>query len=271
MREIYGNSLEGYSFADLHMHTTGSLDVVRKGNGLAPHEAVLSAERAGLAVLAITDHDNLESAYLGYEFAISEGLEVELIPGMEISTLDGHLIALYLTSPVNKGLSMAETINQIHQQDGIAITPHPFRRVPLSAKRRTITDIIRSSDPDVYFDGFEIYNTGVEDVAGRRKATTNTNPFSQQFHNKHRNDLGAPIGSSDGHRMTVGRGVTAFQGSLKDAIKNSQTMAVAMEFEDNRQLVLNAIELFGEQRVLDELTFSQFEERYRKLTPNETS
>lgn len=264
MKEIHGNSLEGYIFADLHMHTTGSLDVVRKANGLAPHEAVLSAELAGLSALAITDHDNLDSAYQGYEFAMKEGLEVMLIPGMEITTRDGHLVGLYLTSPVEKGLPMTVSIRRIHEQKGIAIAPHPFFRILNSPKRRAISDVIRSNDPDVYFDGFETHNTGVEDVAGRRKITTNSNPFAQRFYNNHPKDLGAPIGSSDGHRMTVGRGVTAFKGDVKDAIKNSRTMAVAMEFEDNRQLVLNAIELFGEKRVLGELTVTQFEERYKK-------
>lgn len=264
MKEVFGRSIDGYSFADLHMHTTGSLDVSRRTNGLKPHEAALSAEEATLTSLAVTDHDNLASSYEAYDFAEKENLNVEIIPGMEITTTEGHLIGLYLTSPIDKNLGMEESIRQIHLQKGIALAPHPFFVILRSPKRRVISHIMRSTDAQVYFDGFEIYNTGVEDASGRKKTIRDTNSFAQRLYANHKVALGAPIGSSDGHRMTVGRGLTAFKGNLCDAIKERSTLAVAMEFEDNRRLVLNAVKLFGQERVLGGLTLEEFEERYKR-------
>lgn len=265
MKEIYGRSLEGYNFADLHMHTMGSPDVRRRTNGLSPHEAVLSAEEAGLVSLSITDHDNLPSSYEAYNFSQKENLHVEVIPGMEVTTSEGHLIGLYLTSPIERNQDMTESIRQIHRQKGLAIAPHPFFVILRSPKRRIVSKIMRSNDPEVYFDGFETYNTGVEDVSGRKKSIRDTNPFAQRLYANHEAGLGASIGSSDGHRMTVGRGLTAFKGNLTDAIKNRTTMAVVMEFEDNRRLVLNAVKLFGEKRVLGNMTLAEFEERYSRV------
>ena len=263
MKEVNGRDITGMSFADLHMHTTGSLDVRRRANGLSPHEAVLSAEKAGLSALAITDHDNIESSLEALFFAQKENLRVEIIPGVEITTKDGHLIGLYLNDPTERGTGMVDAIRQIHKQGGLAIVPHPFFRILRSAKRRIISDIIRSNDPEIYFDGFEIHNTGVEDSASRKKGIRDTNNFAQRLYANHAVQLGAPIGSSDGHRMTVGRGLTAYKGNLKTAIKNRETMAVTMGPEDNRRLILNAIELFGEKRVLGGTTFQEFEEKYK--------
>ena len=68
-------------FADLHLHTTAS-----DGN-LKPREVVARAKKAGFAVIAITDHDSLD----GLEEAMwaAEEYGIEVIPGLELSALDG--------------------------------------------------------------------------------------------------------------------------------------------------------------------------------------
>jgi len=66
-------------YADLHVHTTAS-------DGLhTPEEVVRMASEAGLAAVAITDHDTTE----GITRAIAEGerVGVTVIPGVEISTV----------------------------------------------------------------------------------------------------------------------------------------------------------------------------------------
>lgn len=64
---------------DLHIHTTAS------DGSLAPQEVVRRARRAGLAAIAITDHDTVE----GVRQLISHGLPDDLgfITGVEISSL----------------------------------------------------------------------------------------------------------------------------------------------------------------------------------------
>ena len=63
---------------DLHIHTTAS------DGTMSPEELVGRAKRAGLGVLAVTDHDTMA----GVDSAVSAGaaLGVEVIPGIEIST-----------------------------------------------------------------------------------------------------------------------------------------------------------------------------------------
>lgn len=268
MHEINGADIAGYSFADLHMHTTGSLDVRRRANGLTPQEAVLSGVSAGLSALAITDHDNLSSAYEAWNFATRQNLPIELIPGVEVTTRDGHLIGLHLTSPIRPGLSMAESVRLIHGQLGLAILPHPGHKHPLTGRKSSlffeeIERMQEEGDPDMYFDGIELYSTGVVDASRRHRSYVNTNPKAQELYRGNSHKLGSPIGSSDGHRMTVGRGLTAYKGDLVEAIKNRETMAVAMDFEDNHHLVGNAAHLFGKERVLGKLTYEQFAERYK--------
>lgn len=97
---------------DLHVHTDRSRD------GFTALKELPSICRArGIDGIAITDHnylcDDLPDGIIG-------------IPGIEISSSDGHVVGLGLSSHVPKGLSADETINKIHRLGGIAIVPHPY-------------------------------------------------------------------------------------------------------------------------------------------------
>jgi len=85
--------------ADLHMHTIYSYD------GTASVSAVLTrAKQVGLDVIAITDHDEIKGALKALELAPSYGIEV--IPGIEITTAEGDLLALNITEAVEPNLSL---------------------------------------------------------------------------------------------------------------------------------------------------------------------
>jgi hypothetical protein len=79
-------------FCDLHIHTSFSDGIHR------PTEVVEMCKHAGLAALAITDHDSVE----GVEEAshAGESLGLEVIPGVEISADNGpleiHLLGYFL-------------------------------------------------------------------------------------------------------------------------------------------------------------------------------
>ncbi|MFC2058413.1 PHP domain-containing protein [Chloroflexota bacterium] len=64
--------------ADLHLHTTAS------DGKLSPEEVVRRAEKLGLSVIAITDHDSVSGIPSALEAARNSNLLV--IPGVEIST-----------------------------------------------------------------------------------------------------------------------------------------------------------------------------------------
>ncbi len=114
--------------ADLHIHTMAS-------DGTAGVAQVLArAEEARLDVIAITDHDRIDAARAAQAMAIKNKLRVQVIIGEEISTLQGHVLGLFLEERVRPLRSLRRTIAEIHEQGGIAIPAHPLFPHPLCAQ-----------------------------------------------------------------------------------------------------------------------------------------
>ncbi|MFC4246664.1 PHP domain-containing protein [Natribaculum luteum] len=106
--------------ADLHIHTSKSYDSLQ-----SPEIVARYAEQAGLDAIAITDHN----AYGAHEEVRSKTDSVLVIPGQEIRTSDyDDLVGLFLDQPV-ESTTFTSAIDEIHRQDGIAILPHPYRKV----------------------------------------------------------------------------------------------------------------------------------------------
>lgn len=77
---------------DLHVHTPGSSDADPADFG-SPEEIVNAAIEAGLAAIAVTDHNTAEWCDRIGEAARATPLIV--LPGVEISTAEGHLLAVW--------------------------------------------------------------------------------------------------------------------------------------------------------------------------------
>ena len=118
--------------ADLHIHTVYSWD------GTCAVEAVLkqAAHVAHLDVIAITDHDEICGALEAEELAFRYGIEV--IPGSEISTADGHLLALFIREKIPAGLSLVETVLRVHEKGGLCVVPHPEAKGTPSINRTVL-------------------------------------------------------------------------------------------------------------------------------------
>lgn len=97
---------------DLHVHTTNSKD-----GHIPPKLLPKLISRKGLDGIAVTDH--------GVPFK-PPGDEVLIIPGIEVSTKDGHLVALGVEGPIEGGLSAVETAEKIRESSGLIIIPHPY-------------------------------------------------------------------------------------------------------------------------------------------------
>lgn len=105
--------------ADLHIHTIHSYD------GTASVPAVLTrARQIGLDVIAITDHDEITGSLKALELAPRYG--VEILPGMEVTTAEGDLLALNIMQKVERGLPLVETVLRVGEQGGFCIAPHPM-------------------------------------------------------------------------------------------------------------------------------------------------
>jgi len=109
--------------ADLHMHTNHSHDCSIEPAALLDH-----AEAEGLGAIAVTDHNVFTGALEAVELA--RGRELIVIPGEEVKTdRDGEVIGLFLQSEIPRGMTFADTVAAIREQQGVVYVPHPFDRM----------------------------------------------------------------------------------------------------------------------------------------------
>lgn len=106
---------------DLHIHSNYSDD----GKG-SPEEIIKVVKKKGLDGLAITDHNTVKGGLEALKFASADFV---IIPGVEISTYDGHIIALNVKENIPKGLTASETVDKILDVNGVPIVPHLFRNM----------------------------------------------------------------------------------------------------------------------------------------------
>ncbi|HVM71048.1 MAG TPA: PHP domain-containing protein [Anaerolineales bacterium] len=197
--------------ADLHIHTIYSWD------GTCSVEAVLkrAADQAHLDVIAITDHDEVDGALLAKEIAPAYGLDV--IPGSEISTAEGHLIALFIRQKIPAGLSLAESVIRVGEQDGLCIAAHPAARGTPSLSEAAIRKALQDPKVARILVGMEVFNAGIVHRKGNLHAQAMARSLPL-----------APVGSSDSHVIwTIGKGMTDFQGKtagdLRTALEDRAT------------------------------------------------
>lgn len=111
--------------AELHCHSIYSTGTKILSEGADyPKDIIKQAKRLGIGVLAITDHDNMEAFPKAKPYAKKAG--ITLIPAAEITTHDGHMLALGISEPIKPKLSVEESIYQVHKQGGLTIAAHPF-------------------------------------------------------------------------------------------------------------------------------------------------
>ena len=82
--------------ADLHVHTTYSSDSL-----ITPKDLVFYAKKNGLNAVAVTDHNYLDGAIK----IAKETKDFLVIPGMEVSSGEGHIVALNVNELIPKGLN----------------------------------------------------------------------------------------------------------------------------------------------------------------------
>jgi predicted metal-dependent phosphoesterase TrpH/glycosyltransferase involved in cell wall biosynthesis len=131
---------------DLHMHTNHSHDC-----SIDPAELVEHAESEGLGAIAVTDHNVFGGALETVELA--RGRDLIVIPGEEVKTdRDGEVIGLFLREEIPRGMSFADTLAAIREQDGVVYVPHPFDRMHAIPSPATLHHHL----PEI--DVLEVYN-----------------------------------------------------------------------------------------------------------------
>jgi len=153
---------------ELHCHSHYSKGSIIHCEGLnSPREIIKAAKKIGLGAVAITDHKVTDSWDPARKEAKKQG--IIFIPGMEIQTIEGHIIGLGLNEPVKNYLSVEETVDIIHKQGGLSVAPHPF-----DILGKGIGDYIKEVD---VVEVFSSLNLDISNHIARVKAKMLNKPF----------------------------------------------------------------------------------------------
>ena len=173
---------------DLHVHSRYSVD-----SRLSFEQILERITYQGLQGFALTDHnttegwaqlERLRSSYPGFWF----------VPGVEISTQEGHLLAYGLRESPPPNRSLAETVDRVTALGGVSVLAHPFRWMHGVGRRVAEAAHVQGIEGRNGKNS-ELANTRAELLAARRSI--------------------ASTGGSDAHEpRLVGRAFTEFTGDI---------------------------------------------------------
>ncbi len=205
---------------DLHVHSKYSED----GIG-TPKELIKSLKKKGLQGMAITDHNNIEGCIKTLKIAPKDFI---VIPGIEISTLDGHILALNVKKKIPRKLSIEETVDIIIDEGGIPIVPHLFRN--MSGIKKTKLKILQKK-----IQAIEVFNS-----CSQPKTNLKTAKIATEF------NLGGTGGSDTHDPLYAGYGYTYFDttdfrtDTILSEITKKKTwgegITIPLEYRRNRML-----------------------------------
>jgi predicted metal-dependent phosphoesterase TrpH len=189
---------------DLHVHTNCSRD------GESSVEDILArAQAKKLDAIAITDHDTCE----GIAAAEAVGSGIIIIPGVEVSTRQGHLIVLGVREPLPAGRHVMETIRLARSLGAVTIIPHPYHMWRHGVARRVPESIGA-------VDAIEVFNSRYIVGSANRRAARVARKVKV-----------AAVGGSDAHNARfIGFGYTLVAAepvvaSILSAIREGKTVA----------------------------------------------
>ena len=178
---------------DLHTHSFFSGDGVS-----SPEKLIESARRKGLHGFAITDHNTCDAVYYMLDKGLmrEDGLPVDgllILPGVEVTTEEGHLLCIGTTLPNLKGVPAAEVCQVIHEHGGLAIPPHPYDLFRAGIRQSVLETL--------EIDGLEVFNA----------ATTLKRYNRQAFEYAEMRGLPMTAGSDAHHEAAIGTAYTILQ------------------------------------------------------------
>src|ERR1700694_3006149 len=191
--------------ADPHCHPTASDGMV------TPQELVGAAVDAHVDLIAVTDHDTMASVKEVQQLGAEAGLTV--VAGQEITTkwpAQTHVMGWFLEKPVKRGMTLEDSVAAIHDQNGLAIIPHPFMPVYFGSIQ---PGMLRKLLERHHVDGIEMMFT--VPIGARRRRQLD------EFYERNSERLGAAVGGSDCHfgAHDMGRVLTAYDGDFRTAVQ----------------------------------------------------
>lgn len=175
---------------DLHCHSFFSGDGVS-----SPEDIIASARKKGLHGFALTDHNTSD----GCRYLLDKGLMREdgqpvdgflIIPGVEVTTAEGHLLCLGVILPYLKGTPAIEVCKMVREMGGVAIPPHPY-------------DLFRAGIREAVLDTLEIDALEVFNAA-----TTLKRYNERAYEYAQKRNLPMTAGSDAHHHAAIGTAYT---------------------------------------------------------------
>jgi hypothetical protein len=111
---------------DIAIYTITSFDSVMSVENL-----ILAANRRNIGAIIVCDHDRIDGvrrAQIVAERLKREGRirpDFVVVPGQDITSVEGHILGLFLTEMVLPGMTARQTLRDIHRQGGLAVLADP--------------------------------------------------------------------------------------------------------------------------------------------------
>jgi predicted metal-dependent phosphoesterase TrpH len=217
---IVGTLESDMLLADVHVHT-------RRSDGWFDLATLAEAAlESGLDALVVTDHDDVEAGFALRDYVARRSLPLTVHPGSEItSRMDGkdvHILALGIEDNIAPWQSPAWTVEQIAKAGGIPVIAHPYKAGSGYLWASSAFDLTVPV-------AVEVFNASIADIDRldpRARRKTDRNAAAVAFHLANREGLLGPVGGTDAHFRTVGRGLTSYRGDLLEAIRRKETVVL---------------------------------------------
>ncbi|MFH1424873.1 MAG: PHP-associated domain-containing protein [archaeon] len=191
--------------ADLHVHSSHSINKIWGSACESDPEAIIKeCIKKNIGAVAITDHDSVQGLTSGKKSAKKHG--ILFIPGIEVSTNNGHMLAYGVEELIPHNRTAEETIDLIHGAGGIAVASHPFNSMYA----------LKSKIYSLKLDGIEVFNSRCGGNAKSLKAAEELG-------------LGMTAGSDAHSLKEIGNSLTIFNKNIDsvdsalNAIKKGKT------------------------------------------------
>jgi len=208
----------------MHIHSKYSSDGI-----MDVKEIVKIAIKRGLDGIAITDHNTIKG---GMEAKNYETADLGILVGSEIMTENGEIIGLFLNEEINSN-NLRDVIQEIKDQDGIIVIPHPFDEMRHSS-------FFPEDGDEKFINGIEVFNSRCI----FQKYNDNANEFAKK------------------HQLAITAGSDAH---FKNEIGNA---GIITEKEDVREAIRkNDIKIFGNRTLLTNHGLTKVLKLWRKTKP----
>lgn len=186
--------------ADLHLHSQAEIRArflpLLYDSVQTTEEILNRVFELNIKIISITSHNSLAGYFEAKKIVQERGLGILLVPGCEVSSKEGHILAYNIEKEIEKGIPAKETIKEIRKQGGIAVAAHPYSIIDGLGDRIFKLDL----------DAIEVYNS-----SARKSAVEKSLSAAKK--------LGLPCTSgSDAHMIEeIGRGLTLLPKNIESS------------------------------------------------------